>query len=157
MLTNTHFVILAVVFLLFSLLGVIFRILYYSDVGVKFYFIRFSNVVLLTLVFPVIAYRELVKHRTDYISKINKDSELSEEQKSMLKRKISSNNTILLRVIYNSVRRFKENLDFNIRLLNHIKNETGNEIRVKVKISIEIKKIKENQENFQDKVLSMFA
>ncbi|OES45824.1 hypothetical protein [Domibacillus iocasae] len=130
MLTNHDFKILFVAFTISIFLGLLLRIFYYSKT--KFLFRRLLNVVILQIVFPIHAYSEIIKHRSEYIHSINRGAKISKNQKEKLKKEINSNRRVALRIIWNSIRRFKQNLDSHIELLNKLREKTGEEIVIKL-------------------------
>ncbi|WP_121640619.1 hypothetical protein [Virgibacillus sp. Bac330] len=134
MLTNTDFVLLLVAFVISVFLGVLLRIVYYSRVPIKKYYRRILNIIVLQIAFPIIAFKEITNHRTDFISKINKDSTLSEKQKIKLKKGLSSNKRIALRIFWNSITRFRRNLDRHVKMLNNIEAQKGAGVTVKFRI-----------------------
>lgn len=139
MLTNTHFVVLFVAFVVSIFLGGLLRIFYYSRNKSDF-LKRVINVILCQVFLPVLAYKEIVKHKSDFIYEINKDKNLSLKRKSILKKTLSSNKKVAFRILWNSITHFKFFLDSNIKLLNSIREDRGKE---EILIKIEMKKEKE--------------
>lgn len=139
MLTNTHFIILFVAFAVSIFLGGLLRVFYYSHEK-SFFLKRLINVMLCQLLFPVLAYKEIVKHKSDFIHEINKDKKLSAKRKIKLRKTLNSNRRIALRITWNSIIRFKYYLDSNIKLLNSIRTERGEEV---ILVKVHIKREKE--------------
>lgn len=156
MLTSIHFTYLAITFVISVLLGIILRILYNSKT-LKNGHVRLINVLILIFVFPIIAYKDLSKHKTDYIRKVNNDSELTERQKYRLRKRLSSNRKIAIFVIINSIRRFKRNLDSHIEFLNAYKDKYGHELKISFSIKVEFKRNSEEKDFYEDNIRGLFA
>lgn len=144
MLTNTHFLYLFVAFIVSVLLGFMIRVLYYSK-GKKFFIRRMYNIIILMLVFPFIAYKDIVKHKTEYIRKVNRDGRLTKEQKDKIKKNISSDRRVALRVLTNYIINFKSILDAHINFLNNLREKSDGEPKVKVEIVIKRAKVDDMQ------------
>ncbi|MGG3737549.1 hypothetical protein [Aeribacillus pallidus] len=123
MLTNTHFIILVVVFVISIFLGLLLRI-FFQVKGSNF-FVDVANITVLTFFMPILAYRDISKHKTKYIAEINKDNKLSEIDKKKLKRILSSNKKIAWRIFWVSITRTKTFLDLHIHMLNKYYEEQG--------------------------------
>lgn len=156
MLTNTHFIFLAIAFMIFIVLGVFLRVIYNSNTTKESH-IRIKNILILTIVFPVIAFKELTKHKTDFIRNVNRNDNLTEVQKQRLKKKLSSNTRVLMFVIYNSIRRFKEILDMHVNLLNSYREKHGEELKVSLRIRIDLKRNNIKKDFYKDKISGLFA
>jgi hypothetical protein len=123
MLTNAHFIILCVVFVISILLGLLLRIFF--QVKGNNFFVDVVNITVLTFYMPILAYRDISKHKTKYIAEINKDNKLSEIEKKKLRKIISSNQKIAWRIFWVSITRYKKLLDLHIHLLNKYYKEQG--------------------------------
>src|SRR5699024_10292603 len=132
--------ILGIAFVISVVLGILLRIVYNSN-SFKNSHIRIKNIILLTIIFPTIAYKELTQHKTEFIREINKNEKLSEDQKRKARKRLSSKSRVLLFVVLNSIRNFKPILDFHVNLLNeHMKNH-DEELPLSIKVRVEIKRI----------------
>jgi hypothetical protein len=123
MLTNTDFVILGVIFLISVFLGLLLRI-FFQVKGSNF-IVNFVNITILTLFMPIVAYRDISKHKTKYIAEINKDDKLSEIEKKKLRKILSSNKKIARRIFLVSIIKCKTLLDLHIHMLNEYYKEHG--------------------------------
>lgn len=156
MLTGIHFVYLACAFVFSIFLGVLLRIFYNSNVKKQSH-IRIKNVFLLTVTFPIIAYKELSKHKTDFIREVNKNDKLTFNEKAKLRKVLSSNVRLVTFVLLNSIRRFKPILDQHIKFLNDYREKHGEELDLSIRVRVEIKKIDDEKDFYRENINGLFA
>lgn len=156
MLNTTHFVFLAISFVISIALGIVLRVLYNSDSSGNSY-LRIKNVIFLTIAFPIVAYREITKHKTDFIRDINKNDKLTDGQKRKLRKRLNSNIRVLSFVTFNSIRRFKPILDGHIEFLNEYKEKNNEELNLTLKVRIELKRNNIKKDFYKDKISGLFA
>ncbi|MGJ7034495.1 hypothetical protein [Anoxybacillus eryuanensis] len=123
MLTNTHFIILAVIFVVSIILGLLLRI--FVQVRGSNFIVNVVNVAILTIFMPIVAYRDISKHKAKYIAEINKDNKLSEIEKKKLRRILSSNKRIARRILLVSIIKCKPLLDLHMHVLNEYYKKHG--------------------------------
>jgi hypothetical protein len=123
MLTNVHFAILGVAFVISVILGLLLRIFFRVKGGN--FIVNVANVALLTVFMPIVAYRDILKHTTKYIAKINENDKLSEIEKEKLRKLLSSNKRIARRIFWVSIINFRTFLDLHIHMLNKYYEKHG--------------------------------
>ncbi|QVY60945.1 hypothetical protein [Cytobacillus gottheilii] len=125
MISNTQIIYLLVAFLFSIIVGGLLRIFYYSNRN-RHYFIKVVNIIILQIALPIFAYRDIVNHKSEFIHEINRSDEFSVRKKKRLKKILSSSNFLIaVRIIWNSIWRFKHFLDSNIQLLNKFDEKYG--------------------------------
>lgn len=152
MLTSVHFTYLFVVFLISVFLGLLLRVFYYSKSRSQIH-LRMFNLTILMIAFPIIVYRNIIKHKTEVIRSINRNEKLTLKQKAKYRKQLNSNRKIAFKIFRRYVVDFKDILDDHIELLNDHKQRHGREVKL---IRIEFVKKTETQ-FYQDKAKSIYA
>lgn len=156
MLTYIHFVYLFVAFVVSIFLGGLLRVFYYSHEK-KHFLKRLINVVFLQIYFPILAYKSIKKHKTEFLRDINKNNELTTKQKKKLRKNLNSNKRIALRFLWISIIRFKDILDLNVELLNAIRKSRNKEVSL-IRIEIIKKDINgASNQKYRENILELYA